>query len=322
MGRKKTKVDDLYKNRSREEVAMLVEKNLPLVDFTIERYLGRTKEIERRMDEIRSEGVSGLLQAASEWDPEKGAFSTLAVECIKHAIWRYTNLKRNGFVPRAEGRVFGGPAFVSLDDPWCNRTQYGQDITIGEVIPDYDELDKLDGIIDKVDAELLYEDMKEYFDTLTGTRKDICEGLMSGLNSSSIAENLGVSRQCIDQTIKLIREDAKDYYMMRHCCVVLDKNDLPEKPAYEPTIAEMFGILPPGLSTKIRNACNCGELKVRRSIYWPLNLKGYKALIVDKPAKGRVMHKLYVKAMSDAERREFEQKRIEIETLFENGDIL
>lgn len=66
-----------------EEQKKLVEDNIALVHFTLRKHFSASLS---RDEDIISAGYEGLCIAAGKFDPKKGAFSSLAVQCIRNYI--------------------------------------------------------------------------------------------------------------------------------------------------------------------------------------------------------------------------------------------
>ncbi|MGX4600277.1 sigma-70 family RNA polymerase sigma factor [Faecalimicrobium sp. JNUCC 81] len=70
--------------RTKEEIDRLVEENIKLVNYVINRYYKQFKSIYPYLvDDLYQEGCIGLFKAAKNHDESKGAFSTIATLYIK-----------------------------------------------------------------------------------------------------------------------------------------------------------------------------------------------------------------------------------------------
>src|ERR687884_1417106 len=75
--------------RSEAEVDRLVQQNVKLVDYMVNRYLKRYFVGSMEREDLVSWGMIGLVQAARAWDPARSAsFSTLACKAIERMIIR------------------------------------------------------------------------------------------------------------------------------------------------------------------------------------------------------------------------------------------
>jgi RNA polymerase sigma factor FliA len=93
--------------RSEAEVDRLVSENQRLVQLLVSRYLRKYYVGTMEREDLVSWGQIGLVQAARAWDPERGAFSTLACKAIEWMIVRGV---------RREWKPDQAAATVSLDD--------------------------------------------------------------------------------------------------------------------------------------------------------------------------------------------------------------
>ena len=70
--------------RAKEEIDKLVEENIKLVGYALNIYFKKFREIYPYLEEdLYQEGCIGLFQAAKKYNPDKGAFSTLAMKYIR-----------------------------------------------------------------------------------------------------------------------------------------------------------------------------------------------------------------------------------------------
>src|SRR3954466_10621654 len=75
--------------RSEREVQRLGDENRTLVEWSVNRYLGRHTVSGAERDDLVSWGMLGLLSAARAFDPGRGLrFSTLAALSIERSIMR------------------------------------------------------------------------------------------------------------------------------------------------------------------------------------------------------------------------------------------
>ncbi|MGL5717746.1 MAG: sigma-70 family RNA polymerase sigma factor [Paraclostridium sp.] len=77
--------------RTKEEVEIMVEENVGLVKFTINKYFHEGVKIhDTQADDIFQEGMIGLFSAAKTFDETRGVkFTTYAVRAISNCIIRY-----------------------------------------------------------------------------------------------------------------------------------------------------------------------------------------------------------------------------------------
>src|SRR5687767_9769852 len=93
--------------RSEADVARLVRENEKLVQLVVNRYLKRYFVGGMEREDLVSWGLIGLVQAARVWDPQRGAFSTLACKAIE---WRIVRGVRREWKPEQSAVT------LSLDD--------------------------------------------------------------------------------------------------------------------------------------------------------------------------------------------------------------
>src|SRR5438105_3224281 len=103
--------------RSEEQVERLVRDNQKLVQYEVNRYLQRYFVGGMERDDLVSWGLLGLLSAAGAWNPERGAFSTLACKSIQRMIIRGAS---RHWKPRQAA------ATVSLDELMAGEDGAGQ----------------------------------------------------------------------------------------------------------------------------------------------------------------------------------------------------
>lgn len=73
-----------------EDQRRLVEKSLPLVRWTIKRYISSNESVVGLgRDDLYQEGCAALCHAAASYLPDRGEFSTLAVTAIRNHLTEY-----------------------------------------------------------------------------------------------------------------------------------------------------------------------------------------------------------------------------------------
>ena len=93
--------------RTEAEIERLVRENRKLVQYQVSRYLKRYSVHGMEREDLVSWGLLGLVQAARMWDPERGAFSTVACRAIEWMLRRGVG---------RECRSSRTVAFISLDE--------------------------------------------------------------------------------------------------------------------------------------------------------------------------------------------------------------
>ncbi len=70
--------------RTKEDIDKLVEENIKLVGYALNKYFKKFREIYPYLEEdLYQEGCIGLFQAAKKYNTDKGAFSTIAMKYIR-----------------------------------------------------------------------------------------------------------------------------------------------------------------------------------------------------------------------------------------------
>lgn len=77
--------------RTKEEIDKLVEENIDLVGFTLNRYFRNFRDkFPYMVEDLYQEGSIGLFDAAKKYDKNKGKFSTIATKYIWGYMMRFT----------------------------------------------------------------------------------------------------------------------------------------------------------------------------------------------------------------------------------------
>lgn len=177
---------------NREQQAM-VEANMPLVGFTINKYL---KSANMDYDDMTSVGYIGLCKAAAKYRPESGyKFSTYAAMTIVRTIQRdMLPMKRKkrgfGYVTVSYDRVF-----EEAENGRAKESMLGYE-------PDFS-----DNVIDKI----LYEPVWK----LCPTHKILCT---SPLTSRQIGRREGITASALFARRKKEFENAREY--LKHIGIV------------------------------------------------------------------------------------------------------
>ena len=76
--------------RTKEDIDKLVEENIKLVGYALNKYFKKFREIYPYLEEdLYQEGCIGLFQAAKKYNTDKGAFSTIAMKYIRGRMTRF-----------------------------------------------------------------------------------------------------------------------------------------------------------------------------------------------------------------------------------------
>src|SRR5574344_1874453 len=74
----------------------LIEENIKLVFYCFNR-LHKDRFVEKYADDLKQEGMLGLMKAANTFDSEKGRFSTYAILCIRNEMFMFMRKMRKSF---------------------------------------------------------------------------------------------------------------------------------------------------------------------------------------------------------------------------------
>lgn len=160
---------------------------LPLVKFTIAKYVRRRKEPWRDIDDLYQEGCIGLLNAVRTFDESKGyAFSTYSAKCILNTI--------------AKAHIRKQIKYTSLDQ--VVGVKDGKETTILDLLPD--TKNSWENI---VSHETLVAVIKQMH--LSDRYSELSPVLLGEKTQQQMAEELGVTRQAIQQRINRFREELK-----------------------------------------------------------------------------------------------------------------
>src|SRR5262249_27343797 len=106
-------------SRNERDVDQLVHANRRLVDHMVNRYLGRFHTPTMEREDLVSWGLMGLVNAARAWDPDRGAFASLACCAIERMIVRGVS---------REWRPEREPATVSLDQVYSDPDSGNEEV--------------------------------------------------------------------------------------------------------------------------------------------------------------------------------------------------
>lgn len=160
---------------------------LPLVKFTIAKYVRRRKESWRDIDDLYQDGCIGLLKAVRTYDESAGfAFSTYAIRCILNYI--ATARKRNQIPTTSLDKV------VSVES--------GRETTLLQLLPDTsNDWERID-TQNTVSAVIRQMRSSDRYSELSPV-------LLGEKTQQQMAEELGVTRQAIQQRISRFRQELK-----------------------------------------------------------------------------------------------------------------
>lgn len=157
----------------------LIEENMPLVYFAINKYLPSY----RNDEDVIQTGMLALCKVADSYDPSKGAFSTYASKYIVGEIKK--SFRDNNKSVKAS----------SLDRMISDNTENDfYDIVMAEE--------------EEFDGEL---EREMFAKTLSKKQRIVMDGLSRGLTQKEIANEQGVSNQAIGCIVRTIRRKWRRY---------------------------------------------------------------------------------------------------------------
>lgn len=194
----------------KERITEMVEKHIGLVYLVMGRYKYHRKlpaHIMSKEDMFQS-GVEGLIWAANHFDPEKGAFSTYALPCIKGFILRaFRSARKELALAREAGHE--GIRFIPFSA--LENDETGE--LYEEGIPDEKFSDELSRLELQLDVGL--EGIVSWVDRTLGAGWGVCfrYWLAEGKVTKELADQMGVSRQACDKRVKkAIRRVRKQFF--------------------------------------------------------------------------------------------------------------
>lgn len=165
----------------------MVAESLSLVKFAIAKYVRRKKEAWRDIDDLYQDGCIGLLKAIRTYDGSLGyTFSTYAIRCILNHI---SNARRRNQIPT-----------TSLDK--VVGAEDGREITLLQLLPD--RADVWDRLEDRQTAACAVGQIKS-----NARYQELAPVLLGRKTQQEFAEELGISRQAVQQRVSRFRQELK-----------------------------------------------------------------------------------------------------------------
>jgi RNA polymerase sporulation-specific sigma factor len=181
-----------------------VTKNMGLVFMVAKRMKHLTKNATTDFEDLVSDGVEGLIYALSRFDPERGfRFSSYAYRCI------------SGYMLRGHRTVNQETwkALQSKYDVPCNT------IPMFQPYFDSDEVREVVGCDDRgMNAKTMFNTVnnrtvwEHLLPVLSPRQRQVITMSMDDITQVEIAEKLGVTRQCVSQTVQLAIKRAKTFF--------------------------------------------------------------------------------------------------------------
>jgi RNA polymerase sporulation-specific sigma factor len=167
--------------RSEAHVERLVRDNEKLVQYQVNRYLQRYAVRGMEREDLVSWGLMGLVQAARAWDPDRGAFSTVACTAIEWMLHRGV---------RREWKVEATAVTVSLDELIAGEEAAGNQERFVDQLADESHLEG-DLLADETRAAV-----RNAVDGLPPLERRLIERhFFEEVPIAAVAAELGVSRQ-------------------------------------------------------------------------------------------------------------------------------
>lgn len=163
----------------------LVTDNVKLVYYVYNRF-GKSRIIESNKEDLLSEGMLGLCQAANTFDESrKTKFCTYATLCIRNAMLMYLRKLRK-YTPHE----------ISLNDS-VGKDSDGNELTWADVIED--ESVSEDGMIEKIIFDEFEKKQKPIDKIILREKK-------KGASQKEIGALLGISQSYVSRRIKNMKE--------------------------------------------------------------------------------------------------------------------
>ena len=165
--------------RLTEEQRKLVEDNIGLVKKFVEK-----KKL--KYDEWYDLMCVALCEAAITFNPEKGKFST-------HAFWKMQQKLTNEATNMNRSKRGNNDKPMRLDQ--TVRVE-NEDYTLAELVASDDNVEE---------SAVLRKNMADMMKRLTRTEQIIAAELANGTTQKEIGDKMGLSQQCINAYIKVMR---------------------------------------------------------------------------------------------------------------------
>ena len=179
-----------------DEQERLVEENLSLVYWVVLNQFKRALKTEEARDELVCVGNVALVRAARDYDPNRGAFSTIAAKYIQNSLYRF--LRDNTSDIHLPAYKQKGMTADEMNMYRCVRL----DAVLAKC--DMDSDDHLEALRDKaVDIEgyvSLKADVEKILNEMTDRRREIMMACLTTEDTlTAIAARYGVSMQRVGQ---------------------------------------------------------------------------------------------------------------------------
>jgi len=175
----------------------LVEDNLKLISYIINRYFyGKSKQKDE-WEDMFSCGTIGLVKAAKTYDPEKGKFCTWAAMCIKNSIRMYFRQEKKN-----KSYVDKNGELVKIKVNSLDAIVNEETTTLGDIIllePEYE-------------INFAKEALNDYYKNNETKQCKILKLHLSGLMQREIANMFNIKQSDISRCLNKARREYKKIY--------------------------------------------------------------------------------------------------------------
>ena len=169
------------KERSEYAKEQLVLSNIGLVGMIMRQYGISTQD-----EDSFSDGIVGLVKAVNGFNASRDCvFSTYAVLCIKHELFRPFQKKRIKVT-------------VSLDEPI--PLESGDSVSFDDIVSDGKRFE------DEIECAVT---LKQFTEKLSEREREVLSLFKDGMTQSQTAKALGVSQAQISRTVRKMRDKYK-----------------------------------------------------------------------------------------------------------------
>ena len=186
-----------------------VTNNMGLVFTMAKRMKHLTKRATTDFEDLISDGVLGLIHALDRFDPDKGhKFSTYACRCIYGYMLRGHRIVNQETWKALQSKYEVPCNTISMYTPALD----GPRDEMGEVLGVDDCSKSAHTMFDIVNNRSVWESL---LPILTARQRQMVVLSMQDMTQVEIAEQLGVTRQCVSQTMQLVIKKAKRFFAVK-----------------------------------------------------------------------------------------------------------
>jgi RNA polymerase sporulation-specific sigma factor len=170
--------------RTVEERNTLIEENIKLVFYCFNR-LHKDRFVEKYADDLKQEGMLGLMKAANTFDSEKGRFSTYAILCIRNEMFMFMRKMRKSFDRE-----------ISLYTP-VGLDAEGSEVYLIDTIPCNQA---------SAEDEMECKDAVQFINEQSPRNKSIMKMRVDGLTMTEIGKVLGISQSYVSRILRNLHQ--------------------------------------------------------------------------------------------------------------------